>query len=227
MIFKRRDPKPALRAVAEFLWPHGGWSRAFQYVKHRMRRLPDTPEKVSRGIAAGVFAAFTPFYGIHFVIAALLARMMRGNIFAALLGTFFGNPLTYIPIGVSALAMGHWLLGRPFNAALFGFGHREPGFCGLGCRFGSAFSDIAHNFMAMFTPARADWHGLAEFYNEVFLPYMIGGIIPGIICAAVCYYLCVPLISAYQKRRRKALRNKLSQLHKKAENKGDGAGGSS
>jgi uncharacterized protein (DUF2062 family) len=207
--------------LLDFLYPRGGWARAFEYVKHRVRRLPDTPEKISRGIAAGVFTSFSPFYGLHFLIAALLARGMRGNIFAALLGTFFGNPLTYIPIAVAAMGSGHWLLGRPFNAALFGIGHREPGFCGIGCRFGNAFSDISHNFMAMFTSARADWHGLGEFYYEVFWPYFVGGIIPGIICATVSYYLCVPLISAHQKRRRKALRNKLSQLHKKSDNTGD------
>ena len=218
MVFKRRDRRPIWQIVLDFFYPRGGWARAFEYVKHRVRRLPDTPEKISRGIAAGVFTAFTPFYGIHFVCAAIIARMMRGNIFAALIGTFFGNPLTYIPIGVTALSAGHWLLGRPFNAALFGIGHRDPDFCGLGCRFGSAFFDISHNFMAIFTSATADWRGLTEFYHEVFLPYLVGGIIPGIICGALAYYICVPVITAYQNRRRKALRNKLSQLNNKISN---------
>ncbi|MDO6591322.1 DUF2062 domain-containing protein [Loktanella sp. D2R18] len=221
MVFKRRDRRPIWQIVLDFIYPRGGWARAFEYVKHRVRRLPDTPEKISRGIAVGVFASFTPFYGLHFVIAALLAQVMRGNILAALLGTFFGNPLTYIPIGVAALSMGHLLLGRPFNAAIFGFGDRAAEFCGLGCRFGNAFSDITHNFIAMFTPARADWHGLAQFYHELFLPYMVGGIIPGILCGAGAYYICVPLISVYQKRRRKVLRDKLSQLNKKPEITGD------
>ncbi|WP_431358125.1 hypothetical protein [Sulfitobacter albidus] len=53
MIFKRRDPKPWLRSVAEFLWPRGGWTRAFHYVKHRMRRLPDSPERIARGSGPG------------------------------------------------------------------------------------------------------------------------------------------------------------------------------
>ena len=111
MIFKRRDPKPTLRAVAEFLWPRGGWTRAFHYVKHRMRRLPDSPERIARGIWGGVFTSFTPLYGFHFIIAALIARTMKGNILAALMGTFFGNPLTYVPIGIASLKTGHWILG--------------------------------------------------------------------------------------------------------------------
>ena len=111
MVFKRRNPKPFLRAVWEFFWPRGGWARAFHYVKHRVRRLPDRPERIARGIWAGVFTTFTPFYGMHFVTAALIAYLMRGNILAAMMATFFGNPLTYVPIGVIALQTGHWLLG--------------------------------------------------------------------------------------------------------------------
>lgn len=217
MVFKRRDRRPIWRIVVDFLYPRGGWARAAQYVKHRVRRLPDTPEKISRGIAAGVFTSFTPFYGLHFIIAAIIARMMRGNILAALLGTFFGNPLTYVPIGVASLGTGYWLIDRPFNAALFGIGrYEDPNYCTLGCRFANAFKDISHNFMAMFTTEIADWHGLADFYHEVLYPYMIGGILPGVISAAVCYYLSVPLIAAYQKRRKKALQAKLEQLTKKS-----------
>lgn len=216
MVFKRRDRRPIWRIVFDFIYPRGGWARAFEYVKHRVRRLPDTPEKISRGIAAGVFVAFTPFYSLHFLLAAILARLMRGNILAALLATFFGNPLTYIPIGVAALGTGYWLLGIPFDPALLGFGRdANPDYCTLGCRFGNAFSDIGHNFVAMFTPAKADWHGLAEFYRDVFYPYMVGGIIPGVISGGVCYYLSVPVITVYQNRRRKALQNKLDQLTKK------------
>lgn len=216
MIFKRRDKRPILKTLAEFLYPRGGWGRAFGYVKLRLRRLPDTPEKISRGIAAGVFTSFTPFYGLHFVVALLLARMVRGNMLAALLGTFFGNPLTYIPIGVVALSTGYWMMGRPLNRALFGFdGNVGPDYCTLGCQFGNAFADIVYNFWAIFTPARADWHGLIAFYHEVFVPYLIGGIAPGLLCAVVSYYLSVPLIGAYQKRRRKLLQAKLDQLRKR------------
>lgn len=215
-MFKRRDRRPIWQIVISVLYPRGGWGRAAQYVKHRLRRLPDTPEKISRGIAAGVFTSFTPFYGLHFIIAAVSARLVRGNILAALLGTFFGNPLTYIPIGVASLGTGYWMLGRPFNTAVFGIGERQDNsFCALGCRFGNAFGDIWHNLKAIFTPERADWHGLSDFYFEVFYPYIIGSVIPGAICALVSYYLSVPLIAAYQKRRRSALRAKLDQLKKK------------
>ncbi|SLN29318.1 DUF2062 domain-containing protein [Pseudooctadecabacter jejudonensis] len=217
MVFRRRDRRPLWRATLELLWPRGGWGRAAQYVKHRVRRLPDTPEKIARGIWAGVFASFTPFYGLHFFIAAGTAKLMRGNILASLMATFFGNPLTYLPIAWSALATGHWLLGTRLDRDLIEGGQR--GVCGIGCQFGNAFEDLWHNFMAIFTHEKMDWRGLSQFYDEVFYPYMVGGIIPGIVTASVCYYLSVPVIRAYQNRRRKILREKLAQL----KNPADGA----
>lgn len=205
MVFKRRDRRPAWQAILNFLWPRGGWKRAFEYVKHRVRRLPDTPEKISRGVWAGVFTAFTPFYGFHFIVAAVLAKVMRGNILAALMSTFFGNPLTYVPIGVVALTTGHWLLGtRPYSLG--------PG--GLGRSFANAGNDLWRNFAAMFTPNGMDWSGLTAFYQEVFYPYLVGGVIPGVVSATVCYYLSLHLITAYQNRRRKVLRDKLKRLTK-------------
>lgn len=216
MVFRRRDRRPILRATLEILWPRGGWRRAAQYVSHRVRRLPDTPEKISRGIWAGVFASFTPFYSLHFFIAMAIAKLMRGNILASLMGTFFGNPLTYLPIAWSALTTGHWLLGTRMDRSLLDAPEGKD-FCRIGCQFGNAFHDLWHNFVAIFTDAKTDWRGLHMFYDEVFYPYMIGGILPGIIAATACYYLSVPVIKVYQNRRRKRLREKLAQLKNPAD----------
>jgi uncharacterized protein (DUF2062 family) len=60
VVFKRRDQRSWARTIAEALWPRGGWARAFQYVQHRLRRLPGTPEQIARGIFAGAVTVFTP-----------------------------------------------------------------------------------------------------------------------------------------------------------------------
>lgn len=207
MVFKRRDRRPVWKVVADFFYPRGGWVRAFEYVKHRVRRLPDTPEKISRGIWAGVFVAFTPFYGLHFIFAALLARMMRGNILASLLATFFGNPLTYLPIAATSLWFGHTILGtRPTDGI-----ERS-----LGNKFAGAWADLWHNLKSVFTDDRMEWAGLARFYDQVFLPYLVGGLIPGVVAASVMYGLSVPVIRAYQNRRRNKLQAKLAQLRGEA-----------
>jgi hypothetical protein len=69
-------------------------------------------------------------------------------------------------------------------------------------KFGGAFGDLWHNFIAIFTPERAEWHELGVFYRDVFFPWLVGGLIPGLVCGLVCYYLSVPVIRAYQKRRK-------------------------
>jgi hypothetical protein len=66
-VFKRRTPRSYVQIVGEAFYPRGGWTRAAWYVAHRLRRLPDPAHRISRGIFAGVFVSFTPFYGLHFL----------------------------------------------------------------------------------------------------------------------------------------------------------------
>ncbi|HUF56488.1 MAG TPA: DUF2062 domain-containing protein [Thermohalobaculum sp.] len=35
----------------------------------------------------------------------------------------------------------------------------------------------------------------------IFLPYLVGGVLPGLAIAVICYIVCRPLVAAYQKRR--------------------------
>lgn len=207
MVFKRRDKRSWLQILVELVYPRGGWQRAFHYVRHRVRRLPDSPERIARGVFAGVFTTFTPFFGLHFVIAALIARIMNGNFLAALAGTFFGNPLTYIPIGVVSLKTGHFILGTRFD---------EDVDESLVQKFLGAAHDLLHNLFALFTSADADWGNLARFYHEVFLPYLVGGVAPGVIAGLIAYYLSVPVIAAYQKHRRGRIKKQLEILRERA-----------
>jgi len=209
LVFKRRDKRNWLRAIWEAIYPKGGWARAFHYVKHRVRRLPDSPERIARGIFAGVFTSFTPFFGLHFVVALILGRIINGNLFASVIATFFGNPLTFVPIAYSSLKTGYWLTGINADA-----GHVRHS---LGEMFYGAGRDLWFNFKAIFTHKAPEWAGLVEFYSDVFYPYMIGSLVPGIFAGLICYYLSVPVIRAYQKRRNKGvLKARLARLKEKA-----------
>lgn len=207
MVFKRRDARSWGRTVTEWFWPRGGWGRAVQYMQYRLRRLPGTPEQIARGVFAGAFTVFTPFFGVHFVVAAILARIMQGNMLAALLATFIGNPLTYVPIAAISLGLGRWMLGLP---PLRGSDHN------LRDSISDAFGDLWHNFKAIFTAEQTRWADLIVFYNDVFFPWMVGSIVPGIICGLVSYALSVPVIRAYQKRRSGRLRKKMTKLERQA-----------
>lgn len=122
MIFRRRDPRPMLRRLRDLVSPRKGWRRGFAYVGRRVQRLPDTPHRIALGFACGVFASFTPFFTLHFVVAALCALTVRGNLLASALGTLVGNPLTFPFIAASSLTVGNWLLGSRVDPERFHIG---------------------------------------------------------------------------------------------------------
>ena len=200
MVFKRRNPKTYYEAITESVYPRGGWRRAGQYVVHRVRRLPDPAHKISRGIAAGVFACFTPFFGLHFVLAAGLAYLLRGNIMAALLATFFGNPLTFPIIAAVSMELGLWMLRRP----------PIPLYQIVGA-FSDAAVELWRNFMAVFSDVPTRWRSLSGFFGNFFLPYLIGGILPGIATATAAYFLTEPVLHAYQKARVARLKKRFAK----------------
>ncbi|WP_331274412.1 DUF2062 domain-containing protein [Pseudooceanicola algae] len=242
--------------ISDFVWPRGGWARAFHYTKHRLRRLPDSPEKISRGIAVGIFTVFTPLFGLHFPFAAALALLVRGNVLAALLATFISNPLTFVPISLISLQTGFYIVNTAAehgigNGVQFGFHppgahmpppppppgfaggpdvlgpNGDPGLPGMGMgpgdgrrsfvgKFVDAGEDLADNIRALFTDAEPHWEGLRIFYHEIFFPYLIGGIVPGVIFGIIGYYVTVPVIRAYQTRRRGVLKAKLAAIRAKS-----------
>jgi uncharacterized protein (DUF2062 family) len=53
----------------------------------------------------------TPFLGFHIVLAVVLAILLKGNKFMALLGTSIGNPFTFSFIFMLDYKVGRWILG--------------------------------------------------------------------------------------------------------------------
>tara|TARA_B100001059_G_scaffold205960_1_gene216390 strand:+ start:621 stop:1256 length:636 start_codon:yes stop_codon:yes gene_type:complete len=205
-VFKRRKERTLLQSIAEFFYPKSGWKRAFEYVKHRIKRLPDTPHKIALGIACGTFVTFTPFFGLHFFLAAGLAYLLRGNLLSALLGTFFGNPITFPFIAPVSYRLGLWILGEGGDANVW-----EKVKYGVAETWGTIWA----NFKSLFGYEASPWEGVYAMFYDVFLPYLVGGIAPGVFCAVVIYFVSKPMIVAYQKRRRGLLISKFQELRAK------------
>lgn len=126
MLFRRRTTQSLAQRLRTAVWPRHSWSRSTRYFTKRILRLSGSPHAVAAGLAAGVFASFTPFIGFHFIIAFVLAFAIGGNLLAAGIGTFFGNPLTFPIIWASTFAIGSTILHHP--------GHFDPLHHGLGER---------------------------------------------------------------------------------------------
>ena len=192
MVFKRRDQPSIWQKVREAIYPRKGWRRGIDYYSHRIKRIADTPHNIALGFAAGVFTSFTPFFGLHLVIGGVLAWVLRANILAGIIGTFVINPVS----GPFIAGLSFWT-GR----TLFGLG----GGGGQKIRLHEAFFD---GFVGMWQVVAswvglgdAPWQKLSVFWNELMLPYVVGGVISGFIFAAASYYVGAPIIAAYQKRR--------------------------
>lgn len=196
MIFKRRDRPSTYDRVRATLAPRKGFWRGFGYINKRMRRLPDSPHRIALGFACGALASFTPFFGLHFIVAAGIAWMVRANIIAALFGTIIGNPLSFPFISATSLWIGRWILGHR---------HDRSDFEAITHAFAEGLNSIWGTVKSWFGYGPSMLDGLRIFITDVFLPYLVGGIIPGLITAAVCYWTIGPLVAAYQERRRKKL----------------------
>ncbi|MCY4314734.1 MAG: DUF2062 domain-containing protein [Roseovarius sp.] len=214
MVFKRRERRPWWNVIARFLWPKGGWTRALHYISHRLRRLSDPPHRIARGILAGVLVTFTPFFGFHFILAAAVAWIVRGNIIAAMLATFMGNPFTFFLIGALSIRTGEFILGK--KVSIEGELGRS-----LGGKFIYAWRDMQHNIVSAFTDAEADWENLSAFYHEVFLPYLIGGLVCGAAAGVTCYYFSLPIIRVYKSRRKGRLKDRIRKFGRNAAARAD------
>lgn len=201
-MFKRRKPRSYSQIATEMVYPRGGWLRAAQYVLHRVRRLPDQPHKIGRGVAAGVFVSFTPLHGFHFLIAAGIAWLIGGNILAALLATFVGNPVTFPFIAYASTWLGLEILGT--------HGLLSPKMIFI--EFADASTQVWHNINAAFGPEVAHWDQLRSFFYDIYLPYLVGGVILGTLAAVASHYMTVPVIRAYHRRRARKLAARIERI---------------
>ena len=78
---------------------------------NRLIHLGESPERTAFAFAFGVFIAFTPTFGFHYITALLVYWLLRLNLPALLTGTTVNNPLTVAPIYSFCLWIGLVLVG--------------------------------------------------------------------------------------------------------------------
>ncbi|MFS2176344.1 MULTISPECIES: DUF2062 domain-containing protein [Rhizobium] len=178
MLFRRRKPAGFKEKMRELLWPRKGFLRPIRYLTMRILRLSASPHAVAAGVAAGVFVSWTPFIGVHFIMAFVITYFLSGNMVAAALGcAAFGNPLTYPFIWGITWEIGHLLLSR------------EDHLAGQAVDLAAMFHKL--NFM--------------ELWKPVLEPMLLGAIPPGIVTAVALYALTFYTVRGFQTRRRTRL----------------------
>ena len=186
-MFRRRNPLSLGDKVFGFFWPSIGWRRAGAYTMHRLARMPGSAYSIAGGFACGAAISFTPFVGLHFIISAIIALMIRANILASAIGTAVGNPWTFPFIWTWLYQSGLWLTtsGQPGDVKI-------PKFSEL---FGHMLEALL-NF---------DIQYLIENAGPVFWPMLVSSVPTGIVVWLVIYVPLKYMIQGYQKRRKRKL----------------------
>lgn len=156
-----------------------------RYLWHRVLRLHGTPYSIAAGIACGAAVSFTPLVGGHFVLAALTAWLIGGNIIAGLIGTAVGNPWTFPFIWLWTFKLGSGMVGmdRAAGAVV------QPD-------FSQVFADLIEALLRFeFGPA---------FFHKIWAvwwPMMIGSVPSMIVVWLATYLMLRPVVAAYQHQR--------------------------
>jgi uncharacterized protein len=135
----------------------------------------DTPRRTAASFALGVLIGFSPFFGLHTVMAIVLAFVLRLNRVSAIFGAYVNLPWIAAPYYTIAAVVGAWLLGVPL----------PPQF---GTQLGALFD------MGVFS--QAFWTGMGTLMRPLLWPFFVGSMIGALALGAVSYALAVPAIVA-------------------------------
>lgn len=182
-MFRSRHQPSFLDKVIGFFWPRAGWKRSTTYVAHRVARIPGTPYSIAAGFASGAAVSFMPFMGLHFILGALIAWMIRGNILASAIGTAIGNPWTFPFIWVFIYKLGIFM----------GAGSGRAGEENL--EFLPFFEKLMDAVKSL------DWSYVADVAWPVFWPMLLGSL-PTFIVVWLTFFLPIRyLVRKYHARR--------------------------
>jgi len=124
---------------------------------HRLAQRGSSAQQLALALAIGVFIAFTPTFGFHYISALLIAWLFGLSFPAIAIGTSVNNPLTIAPLYSFCLWIGLLLVGG-----------REPR------------QPIEWN------RSMPDWSLLAQL-KPLLIPFVVGTLVVGVVAGLVSY----------------------------------------
>ena len=150
----------------------------FRAVFRRLLAVDDPPERTALAFSVGIFIAFSPFLGLHTIMATLVAFLFRFNKIAIYTGTFLNNPfLTLVPIIAASYAVGALMLGRPVSLPDEGW------------------KLLQHPHLL----TAAYWRQLFTHLWDIVVPFSIGGTALSVVCSLAAYPVTLRLLRARRK----------------------------
>jgi uncharacterized protein (DUF2062 family) len=152
----------------------------FRTAFRRLLAIDDPPERTALAFSIGVFIAFSPFLGLHTIMATAIAFLFRFNKIAIYTGTFINNPFfTLVPIIIVSYAVGAFVLGRPWHIPDEGLELlKNP----------QLFS--GDYYRRLFVQS---WH--------IVWPFTVGATVLSVVCSVLAYPLTLRVLRAYRRRK--------------------------
>jgi uncharacterized protein (DUF2062 family) len=131
--------------------------RAFQAFLH----LDDTPRRIALAFGIGVYIAFHPLFGLHTVMALLIAFAFGLSRAAIIAGIYVNNPWTMAPMYIAGTSLGCLILGVPMDA------------------LGEIEWDLDN---------REFYHLLIVSLRPYLWPFVVGNTLLGVACGVTAYF---------------------------------------
>jgi uncharacterized protein (DUF2062 family) len=162
----------------------------FRATIRRLLAIDDPPERTALAFSIGIFIAFSPFLGLHTIMATMIAFAFRFNKLAIYSGTFVNNPfLTLVPIILLSYATGAFIMGRPL-----------------------ALPPESMELLKNPHLLTGQWWGnLFRQSGDLLLPFAIGGMLLSVVCSLVAYPLTLRFLRAKQRIKEKIATKSRSQ----------------
>jgi uncharacterized protein (DUF2062 family) len=156
----------------------------FRTAFRRLLAIDDPPERTALAFSIGIFIAFSPFLGLHTIMATVIAFAFRFNKVAIYTGTFINNPfLTLVPIIIASYAVGAFILGRPLHIPDEGIELlKNP----------HLFSRDYYRRLFL------------QSWNNIVWPFSVGGMILSVVCSLLAYPLTLWALRKHRLRRNRS-----------------------
>jgi len=154
----------------------------FRAAFRRLLAIDDPPERTALAFSIGVFIGFSPFLGLHTILATAIAFLFRFNKIAIYTGTFLNNPfLTLVPIIIASYTVGAFILGRPLRIPDEGLELlKNP----------RLFSGDYYRML------------FVQSWSSVVWPFSVGAMALSVVCSLLAYPLTLRALRAYRKRKK-------------------------
>jgi len=137
--------------------------------------IQDTPQRTAAAFALGVFFGFSPFLGLHTIMAVGLAFLLNLNRVAVLLGVYSNLP---------------WIIGAYYASTTM------LGAAILRTRLPEGFRDRLADLFELSVFRGGFWQELARLLAPLLWPFTVGSTIGAILLAAGAYPLALAFIKS-------------------------------